>query len=113
MAQGSDTEIALQLTGFSLLPKALELAQLGVLPAGLYRNRHFAERWVEPGDTPLCRQDLLYDPQTSGGLMMAVDPADGPALLAALKGRVPAAQLVGRVCPYRGGKRIFLQTSVF
>ena len=43
--------------------------------------------------------------------MMAVDAEDAPALLEALKAdrRVPAPQLVGRVAPYEGGKRIFLQ----
>ena len=81
-----------------------------VLPTGVYRNRHFAEEWGEPGETELAIQDLLYDPQTSGGLMMAVHPEDAPALLEELRqeNRVPAPQLVGRVAPYTGGKRIYL-----
>ena len=54
-------------------------------------------------------EDLLYDPQTSGGLLMAVDPADAEALLAELNGAVPAAQRIGTVEAYRGGKRIFLR----
>ena len=84
---------------------------MGVLPAGLYRNRRFAQEWVDEGGVELAVQDLLYDPQTSGGLMIAVDPEDAPALLAALEAdrRVPAPQLVGRLAPYEGGKRIFLQ----
>ena len=110
MAQGSGAEIHLDLSGITFIPQALELACLGVLPAGVYRNRHFAEEWVEPGETELAVQDLLYDPQTSGGLMMAVHPEDAPALLEALRqeNRVPAPQLVGRVAPYTGGKRIYL-----
>lgn len=110
MTQGSGTEIHLDVSGISLIPQALELARLGVLPAGVYRNRHFAEGWVEAGETELAVQDLLYDPQTSGGLMMAVHPEDAPALLEALgqEAGVPAPQLVGRVAPYTGGKRIFL-----
>lgn len=110
MAQGSGAEIHLDLSGITFIPQTLELARLGVLPAGVYRNRHFAEEWVEPGKTELAVQDLLYDPQTSGGLMMAVHPEDAPALLEALRqeNRVPAPQLVGRVAPYTGGKRIYL-----
>ena len=110
MAQGSGVEIHLDLSGISLIPQALELARLGVLPAGVYRNRHFAQDWVEDGGVELAVQDLLYDPQTSGGLMMAVDPQDVPALLEVLKGddRVPAPQLVGRAAEYAGGSRIFL-----
>lgn len=110
MAQGSEAEIHLDLSGITFIPQALELARLGVLPAGVYRNRHFAETWVEAGETELAVQDLLYDPQTSGGLMMAVHPEDAPALLEALRrdDRVPSPQLVGRVAPYQGGKRIYL-----
>ena len=51
----------------------------------------------------------LYDPQTAGGLLMAVDPADADALYAELKGCVPSAQRIGTVRAYRGGKRIFLR----
>lgn len=104
MAQGSEAEVHLDLSGITFIPQALELARLGVLPAGVYRNRHFAESWVEPGETELAVQDLLYDPQTSGGLMMAVHPEDAPALLEELRqdNRVPAPQLVGRVVPYQG-----------
>ena len=111
MAQGSEAQIHIDVSGLTLIPQSLELARLGVLPAGLYRNRHFAEEWVDGGNVELAVQDLLYDPQTSGGLMMAVDAEDAPALLEALKAdsRVPAPQLVGRVAPYQGGKRIFLQ----
>ena len=82
---------------------------MGILPEGMYRNRAFAESHVEPGDTELALQDVLYDPQTSGGLLMAVDPADADALLAELAGAVPAAQRIGAVETYRGGKRIFLR----
>lgn len=111
MAQGSEAQIHIDVARLTLIPQSLELARLGVLPAGLYRNRHFAQEWVDGGNVELAVQDLLYDPQTSGGLMMAVDAEDAPALLEALKAdsRVPAPQLVGRVAPYEGGKRIFLQ----
>ena len=47
-------------------------------------------------------------PQTSGGLLMAVDPADADALLAELKGTVPSAQRVGVMRRYEGGARIVL-----
>ena len=108
MAQGSDTELHLNVSDIDLIPEAVELARLGVLPEGMYRNRSFAEPFVDPGEVELARQDVLYDPQTSGGLLIAVDPADAPALYAELKGAVPSAQRIGEVTAYRGGKRIFL-----
>ena len=109
MAQGSETEIELNVDSIDLIPEALELARMGILPEGMYRNRAFAEESVEAGNTELCKQDLLYDPQTAGGLLMAVDPADADALFEELKACAPSAQRVGFVREYRGGKRIFLR----
>ena len=109
MAQGSGVELHIDTAGITVIPAALEYARMGVLPEGMYRNRSFAEAQVDPGDVALALQDLLYDPQTSGGLLMAVHPEDADALLAELSGKVPAAQRIGTVEPYRGGKRIFLR----
>ena len=108
MAQGSGVELHIHTAGLKLIPEALEFARMGILPEGMYRNRSFAEPHVDPGQVPLEVQDLLYDPQTSGGLLMAVDPADAEALFAELRDSVPAAQWIGEAAPYRGGKRIFL-----
>lgn len=109
MAQGSGVELELRVEDIDLIPEAVELARMGILPAGRYRNRAFAEGEVDAGVTELCKQDLLYDPQTAGGLLMAVDPADADALLAELRRCVPSAQRIGVVQEYQGGKRIFLK----
>ena len=86
-----------------------ELARMGFLPAGMYRNRTFAEAGVDAGDTELAKQDLLYDPQTAGGLMIAVAERDADALYAELQKTVPSAQRIGTVEKYEGGKRIRLR----
>lgn len=109
MAQGSDVQLTLDVEAIDLIPEALDLARMGLLPEGMYRNRTFAQDAVDPGSTELARQDLLYDPQTAGGLVMACDPADADALFAALKPAVPSAQRIGVVEAYEGGKRIFLR----
>ena len=109
MAQGSGVELELRVEDIDLIPEAVELARMGILPDGMYRNRAFAEGEVDAGVTELCKQDLLYDPQTAGGLLMAVDPADADALLAELRRCVPSAQRIGVVQEYQGGKRIFLK----
>ena len=108
MAQGSDVRLDLEVDGVDLIPEALELARMGILPAGMYRNRHFAEAGVDAGDVELARQDLLYDPQTAGGLLISVAAEDAPALLRDLQGAVPSAQRIGTVAEYAGGKRIIL-----
>lgn len=109
MAQGSDTELHIDTSRIDFLPRALEFADMGILPAGVYRNRNFAEPFVDAGEVPLNVQDALYDPQTSGGLLIAVNPADAEALYAGLREAVPSAQRIGTVEPYRGGARIILK----
>ncbi len=108
MAQGSDVSMTIHVDAVDLIPEAVELARIGILPAGMYRNRTFAEPGVDAGDTELARQDLMYDPQTAGGLLIAAAPQDADALLEELRGCVPSAQRIGTVEPYTGGKRIRL-----
>lgn len=107
LAQGSDTQIELDASAFTFLPGAVDFAAMGILPAGVYRNRRYAEAEVsiEP-NVPLAVADLLFDPQTSGGLLFAVDAADADALVAALDGAVPAVQRIGSVCAFEGGPRV-------
>ena len=57
--------------------------------------------------TAVC--DILFDPQTSGGLLAAVAPQDADRCLAALQHLVPGAQKIGTIRPYEGEKRIFLK----
>lgn len=110
MAQGSGVELELDVGAVDFIPASIELAKAGILPEGMYRNRAFAESSVDGGEAELWQQDLLYDPQTSGGLLMAVDPLDAEALYQALKPVVPSAQRLGAVREYRGGKRVFLRS---
>ena len=109
MAQGSGVELEIDVSAVDMIPEAAELAKMGILPEGMYRNRAFAEDSVDPGAAELWQQDLLYDPQTSGGLLMAADPAGAEALFRELEGAVPSAQRLGVVREYRGGKRVFLR----
>ena len=109
MASGSDTEIILDVDSIDLIPEALELARMGMLPAGMYRNRNFAQAHVDAGDTELAKQDMLYDPPTAGGLLIAVAPEDADALFNELKNTVPSAQRIGTVSEYKGDKRIRLR----
>ena len=67
---------------------------MGLVPAGAYRNRDFAERSASVrGEVSRAMQDILYDPQTSGGLLIAVDERDAEALCA----EVPGAAVIGHV----------------
>ena len=57
--------------------EATELAKSGFIPGGLYRNRDFYKEHVSSKDQGFF-YDIIFDPQTSGGLLMAIDPADLP-----------------------------------
>ena len=109
MAQGSDVSLEFQVSQIPIIPQALKLAAMGVLPAGMYRNRTFAQPHVDPGATELTIQDLLYDPQTSGGLLMAVDPQDATALMEQLQKTVPDARIIGRAVASHPAGRILLR----
>ena len=75
----------------------------------MYRNRTFAESSVDMGDTPLYKQDVLFDPQTAGGLLASVHPEDADALFAEIKACVPSAQRIGEVRCRQDGARILLR----
>ncbi len=109
VAQGSNVQIILDVEAVDFMPEALDLARMGILPEGMYRNRSFAQDAVDVGDTELAKQDLLYDPQTAGGLVIACHPEDADAMYEELKKAVPSAQKIGVAAAYEGGKRIFLR----
>ena len=98
MAQGSGCTLHLQAGKVPFHREALEMADMGLVPAGAYRNRKFAEAAVElKGQVSRAMQDILYDPQTSGGLLIAADEKDGEALLSQLKAVIPDAAVIGYV----------------
>jgi selenide,water dikinase len=72
---------------------------MGLIPAGAYRNREFREAMVDfAPSVNRATQDILFDPQTSGGLLISVSGGRaGEMLDALLKNGVPDAALVGEV----------------
>ena len=78
------------------------------MPEGMYRNRSYVEEHVDAGNVALAVQDVLYDPQTAGGLLMAVHPEDADKLLDMLKENVPSAQRIGTLTKPQE-KRIILR----
>ena len=98
MAKGSELTIHIDTANVPYHKEAFEMACMGMIPAGAYRNREFAEKYVQvKGEIPLALQDILYDPQTSGGLLMAVPEEEAPGLLDDLGQAIPCAKAVGYV----------------
>jgi len=98
MAVGSKVSFAIDSEQIEFLPEARELAQKGFLPGGLKRNLEFIGGCVEfaPG-VPEEVRNLLFDPQTSGGLLLSVAPKDATRLLESLRANGVSAQQVGEV----------------
>ena len=98
MAQGNGCTIHIQTDRVPYHPEALELAAMGLVPAGAYRNREFAQVGVSVrGKLSLAMEDILYDPQTSGGLLFALPGGEAEACLARLRESVPDAAIIGYV----------------
>lgn len=101
MAQGSGCSIHIQAQNVPYHPEAWDLADMGFLPAGAYRNRDYAENGVTVhNNISRTMQDLLYDPQTSGGLLIAVDGEDADACLHELQDTIACAIAIGDVRIY-------------
>jgi selenide,water dikinase len=101
MALASKVTLEIDPRAIQFLPGAVEYARAGAIPGGLNNNRDFASDCVE-GNSDL--DDLLYDPQTSGGLLIALPEKDAVELERVLAG----AYRIGRVLE-RAGKPIRLK----
>ena len=98
MAQGSNCTIHIQVEKVPYHSEALELASMGLIPAGAYRNREYAQSGVQVrGNISLAMQDILYDPQTSGGLLFAIPADEAEACLSELQKTIPNAAIIGYV----------------
>lgn len=97
MALGSSVSIELEYNAIDVIPEALSIAKQGKISKGMMRNRSFAEKTTEFHNLTQEQTDVLFDPQTAGGLLMAVAPEDADNLEHALQGKVPSVQRIGRV----------------
>jgi selenide,water dikinase len=97
MAAASGVTLRFEAAALPVLPGARALAAAGELTGGCRRNRQYlAERVRVAADVPADLVEIAFDPQTSGGLLIAVAPEDVPRLLAGLDAAgVGAAALVG------------------
>lgn len=109
IAMASNVRLLIDTSAVRLLEGALECIEMDCVPAGLNANREFAECFIENSPRahiPDTVRATLFDPQTSGGLLMAVDPDTAPELIAALHAAEYPAVEVGSVI--EGNPRIVL-----
>ena len=76
VAAASGVAVRLDARGVPLLPGVADLAAMGIIPAGAYKNRDFYQKWVTSTLVALDPLEMiLYDPQTSGGLLISAPQA--------------------------------------
>lgn len=99
MVAGSGCGVRIEAIRVPVFPETLEYAAMGLVPAGAYRNREFRLFMVDFAPTvDRLLQDVLFDPQTSGGLLICVAPQEAENLLKDLKAKgIHDAAMVGEV----------------
>ncbi|KAB2716165.1 selenide, water dikinase SelD [Brucella intermedia] len=99
MARGSSAGIALDYSALPFLNQAEHLAQAGFVTGASTRNwASYGHGVLLPDDYPLWKQQLLTDPQTSGGLLVSCAPQEGERLLGSIRAAgYPSARIVGKV----------------
>lgn len=133
MAKGSGRTLSISLSALPIMTGALDYASMGLIPAGAYRNREFAGTecefaWKNP-DNRLseflpedsgeqtadalselaAREDLVFDPQTSGGLLLSIDPADAHTAIQRLSTLSLPCAIIGNVTDLQNKHLIFVK----
>jgi selenide,water dikinase len=98
MAEGSDVAAVVEINSLPIWPMAIDFARQGVIPGGAKSNMAFLQELVTFEANGEIPHEILFDPQTSGGLMISVPEAKAAALLAALEANgVATRAVIGRI----------------
>lgn len=98
MAQGSGVSMEISSKDVPIISEALEFAKMGFVPAGAYDNRlYVGERCVIDSSVSTVLADILFDPQTSGGLLMSVCKEKSDEMMNHLKKLEMSSSMIGKV----------------
>ncbi len=99
MASASEVTFELKVKDIAYLEDAADYAKMGLVPAGAYKNRGYSMKHVDGEAVEEYFLDLLYDPQTSGGLLISVSPEHLGEMMADFKAAHmdTTVSIIGRV----------------
>ncbi len=107
MVTGAGAGLAIRFGSLPLLPDVLDHARNGLVPAGTYRNREFRQSIVRGLDAlPREAGDLLFDPQTSGGLLFTAPPPAASRAVEKLRAAGHVAAIIGESMDQAGLIRV-------
>lgn len=76
MASGSGVSFELYYKDVPIIEESVELVKMGIIPGGTYDNKKFLDGRVSFVDVPKYMEDIMFDPQTSGGLLISLPPTE-------------------------------------
>jgi len=108
MAESSHVAMKVNSDSIPVFAEVAEFAQKGLCPGGLHRNREFYGKKIEFSEqVPEYMRDILFDPQTSGGLLISVAAEKAEMLLSKLKkAGISEVAIVGEIISQPAGKII-------
>lgn len=104
MASASNVTLEIDFSSIPLISNVKDYASMGLVPAGTYKNRDYSENDVSFTKEDDVISDIIFDPQTSGGLLVSVDSDVAPKILEALKNSNISTKFaqIGKVVPFTG-----------
>ncbi len=108
MASASEVTFKLYKDKLPLINGVKEYAQMGLIPAGCYNNKKYLQGKYELRNIEPWLEDVLFDPQTSGGLLISISSSEGKALMEKLSKLEIPSQIIGEVVP-KGEKYIIVE----
>ena len=98
MASASEVTMDFSMDKIDILPSALKYIKMGIIPGGAYGNKKYLEPFIGHRDIRKDEDMILFDPQTSGGLLMGVCPAEVERLIERLiDSGYPCSRIIGKV----------------
>jgi selenide,water dikinase len=111
MAKGGKKEIRLFTKNIIFIPEAYEYASIGLIPAGAYSVKNHCEKDIKiDKKTDKTVIDLIFDPQTSGGLITAINPQKAETCLKEMIDNGIAASLIGEIADECQSGRLIVET---
>lgn len=106
MIGGSDVGMTIFASWVPAFPEAFEYARMGLIPAGAYRNEKFRASFMEKeAGVSDERMKILFDPQTSGGLLISLSAPQADELLSMLHDAgIPEAAIIGEITEDHAGR---------